>query len=452
MTLLTHAKEIAERLPSGVGMSLSWVPFTFRLGWKYATTQRSIRNSGRENVEAFQERTLLLVQSLVRFAFNNVKFYRMHYVKHGFSPDDVRTYEDVKKIPIVTRSDLQQFDLSDRSSGVRGGFRANTGGTSGQPLEFMLDRHAFAREWAHMHHLWMSRGYRQTHVKLTFRGKRLGGDVLRYNAVHNEYVVNANASMESVVDAVSRLPRNVVIRWLHGYPSLIAEFAHAMASAPRDVLCRFRQGLYGVLLGSEFPAPAYRRVISETFSSNIVSWYGHSEMAILAREVAIGVYASYPTYGLAEAVPADDGNGSKLICTSLNNRVHPFIRYDTGDRVEPIASVGGSLTFRVREGRVGDFVRDRSGRKHSLTAIIFGRHHEAFSLARHVQVVDLGDGRIVLVVTPLKADVSVDELKAGFDLNDIDISVKLMVVDEPIRTAAGKILLKIAPSLLPGIE
>lgn len=450
MSFISHSKALIERLPPRIGKSLVWVPFSLRLGWHYAAASRAITMAETSDDALTRERTLRKMQRIVKYAFENVRFYRVHYAKSGFSPSDIQKYEDIGDIPVVTKADLQAFELADRCSNMSAGIRANTGGTSGQPLEFMLDRRAFAREWAHMHHVWESHGYRPAHLKLTFRGKRFGYDeALRYNAVHNEYVVNANASMEDVVAAVLHLPRGAIIRWLHGYPSLISEFAHAISGTADSQLARFQSGLYGVLLGSEFPAPAYRRAISEILSSNIVSWYGHSEMALLAREVATGIYMSYPSYGFAEAVASDDG-GSRLLCTSFENRIHPFIRYDTGDRVESVACLPGALAFRIREGRVGDFVLDRNGRKHALTAIIFGRHHEAFSRIRHLQVSDLGSGRIVLIVTPIRPDIDLEGVKRGFDLDDLDFNLELMFVDQPIRTSAGKIRLKVEPSLLPG--
>jgi len=347
-------------------------------------------------------------------------------------------------LPIVTKEDMQGVPLDARCARNAKGLKINTGGTSGQPLEFYLDDQAFAREWAHMHHVWKAHGYRPQHLKLTFRGKHFDrARPLRYNAVHNEYVVNANCPMLQVVEAVLGLPRSSVIRWIHGYPSLVAEFAHALSGNGAPVVADFRARLFGVLLGSEYPAPMYRRVIEQVLSTNVVSWYGHSEMAVLARETALGVYESLPTYGYAEAVPVGNGQECRLVCTSLYNRVHPFIRYDTGDLIEPVSQSGGSLAFRIKEGRVGDFVLDRQGNKLALTAIIFGRHHSAFEFLRHLQVRDDGQGRIALLVTPRDSTVDVETLRKGFDLDDLDIEWQLEMVGAPIRTQAGKIRLKI---------
>lgn len=449
MAFATALKGMVERIPEPVARPLSRVPFVFRLGRQYALSASAIAKAEALVPDELMQRVLAQLQALVRHAFEHVEFYRLHYQCHGFSPDDLQEFEDVSRIPVVTKADLQSAPIAARCTKDARGMRINTGGTSGQPLEFLLDRHAFAREWAHMHHVWKAHGYRQDHLKLTFRGKHFdSGETLRYNAVHNEYLVNANSNMSAVVEAVARLPRGRVIRWLHGYPSLVAEFAHSMAALPAPVLAAFQARLYGVLLGSEYPAPSYREVIARTLSSNIVSWYGHSEMAILARETAQGLYTSYPTYGFAEAVAGTDGNGHRLVCTSLYNRVHPFIRYDTGDLIDPVSQSGGTLSFRIREGRVGDFVLDRQGRKLALTAIIFGRHHAAFSMIQHVQVCDHGAGRIALIVTPKADSIDSATLLAGFDLADLDIDLELRLVGNPIRTPAGKIRLKVDPSLI----
>lgn len=387
-------KSKAESLPEAWGRPLARVPFSLRLGWQYPLSSRRIAiEEGLAPVDR-EARVFSRFKSVVRFAYEHVAFYRDHYKRHGFSPSDLRDYGDISRVPIVTKADLRSCPLNDRCVPGAKGLIVNTGGTSGQPLEFQLDSDAFAREWAHMHHIWGAHGYRASHLKLTFRGKHFSdGVALRYNPVHNEYIVNANSAMTDVVDAVMRLPQGRVIRWIHGYPSLVAEFARAIAVLPVEEWDGFRSRLFGVLLGSEYPAAVYRDAISSSLSSNVVSWYGHSEMGVLARETAAGVYSTYPTYGLAEAVSRIGFDGFHLVCTSFGNKVHPFIRYDTGDLIDPVSVVGGALSFRIKEGRVGDFILDRNGRKLSLTAIIFGRHHAAFALIHHVQVCDLGGGQ-----------------------------------------------------------
>ncbi|MCR4307965.1 MAG: CoF synthetase [Candidatus Berkelbacteria bacterium] len=436
-------KSIAETVTPNIGKHLSHVPFSLRLGAKYRSSVRDIaawENASRE----FDDSYFKSLQALVRFAFENIDFYREFYKQKGFSPDDLSSMSDWSSVPIVTKTDFQSAPLESRCRQKPRGMKINTGGTSGQPLEFYIAPGAFAVEWAHMHYIWKLHGYKPQHLKITFRGKHFdSAEPLRYNAVHNEYIVNASAPMSQVTAAILELSKGCVIRWLHGYPSLIAEFARQIEGGCFPGFSKFRARLFGVLLGSEYPAPAYRSVIERVISTHVVSWYGHSEMAILARETALGVYESLPTYGYAEAVLAAEGGFNRLIGTSLHNRVHPFIRYDTGDLVQEVSKQSMSLGFQISEGRVGDFIVDRQGNRHSLTAIIFGRHHDAFDLINHVQVRDQGGGVITLVITPRNTEVAMSELAQGFNLVDLDMEFQYEVVDSPIRTKAGKIQLKI---------
>lgn len=437
-------KNLVEKLPVSVGRSLSLVPFTFRLGLSYQRMRQVIESSESADNAYRDAEYLAKLRSLIRFAAGHVEFYREFYRQQGFVAEDIQTLADWDNVPIVTKADLQSAHLDARCIKGAKGMKINTSGTSGQKLEFLIDNQAFAREWAHMHHLWFARGYRPQHVKLAFRDRYFDpAQALRYNSVHNEYIVNANSPMIQVVEAVLALQRSTVIRWLHGCPSVVAEFAHALSTQTPSVLSGFQSRLYGVLLRSEYPLPLYRSVIERVLSTNLVSWYGHSEMAILAHETAHGVYQSFPTYGYAEAIPLDAEPFRRLVCTSLHNRVHPFIRYDTGDLISSITGHDGSLVFQIGEGRASDFILDRQGKRHALMTFLFGRNHSAFDLVQHVQVRDEGQGRITLVVTPKNKDVNIVRLKQGFNLENLDIDWDLEIVNAPFRTLVGKIQLKL---------
>jgi len=440
MSALSRLKSVVENLPESIGKPLAKVPYGVRLGPTYTRFSKFAASS------SFTKSNILLssLNDIASQAAKQCSFYQAFYQRQNYSLNPIMSLDDWSKVPIVTKADLQAVPLEERCIEGRKGMKVNTGGTSGQPLEFYLDTRAFAREWAHMHFIWKARGYRPSHLKLTLRGKHFDLDrPIRYNAVHNEYVVNANVPMSQVVEAVLALSDRSVIRWLHGYPSLVAEFAHAVSCLEPNDIERIRGPLFGVLLGSEYPAPVYRNVIESVLTTNVVSWYGHSEMAVLAREISKGVYQSLPTYGFAEAVPTEDGKAYRLVCTSLHNQVHPFIRYDTGDLIEPITQNGGTLTFRIAEGRVGDFIEDLNGQKHSLTAIIFGRHHKIFNELQHLQVKQEAPGVMTLVVTPKDMAIDIATIQQGFDLDDLPIQWQVEKVSEPVRTAAGKIRLKI---------
>ncbi len=423
---------------------LSHIPFSLRFGYAYRRTASIIRAAEVADSSALEAQLLIRLRSILHAAVNKVDFYRDFYRSHGFMPDDLRTLADWEHVPVVTKNDLQEVPLVARCARGASGLSVNTGGTSGNPLEFLVDKEAAAREWSYMHFIWGSHGYRPKHLKLRFTGQRFDSSKsLYYHPMHNELIVNADSSMSQVVNALGALSLNIIPRWVHGYPSLIAEFAHTLMQQAPSVAALLRSRLFGVLLGSEFPAPVYRSVIEEVLSTNIVSWYGHSEKALLARETSQGIYESFSTYGYAEAVPQKDNPLFRLVCTSLHNQIHPFIRYDTGDLVEPISHQRGSLVFCIREGRIGDFVIDRSGLRVSLTAIIFGRHHVAFEYLKHLQVRQYVPGQITLLVVPRTSDIDLVTLRQNFDFSGLNLDWKIEIISAPVRTLSGKIQLKV---------
>ena len=245
----------------------------------------------------------LSVRNIVEYAFKHNDFYRQFYQQRGFVPEQLREFDDITSIPVVTKALLRQFPLEGRSIPQTGRVLVNTGGTSGEPLHFYLDRNAFAREWGHMHYIWSRLGYTQHCRKLTFRGRNLGELPLKYNAVNNEYLVTAYRDPTEVVDALSLVLNRSEISFLHGYPSLIYDFARFCKKEAPFIVERLHASLHGVLLASEYPAPVYRNTIESVFKAPTLSWYGHSEAAVLAFEAILKYrYEPLMTYGYVEAV------------------------------------------------------------------------------------------------------------------------------------------------------
>ncbi len=431
-------------LPEPVAYVATKVPFELRLGPTYLTASRSIDKIAALTQSEYENWVFEKLAALVDHAYDTTAFYKEKLDRVNYIPGGLRDLTHFATLPIVTKADMRHADIGARTSHSGATFKVNTGGTSGSPLEFLLDDAAYAREWAHMHWIWRNCGYHPSHVKLTFRGRRASSGVLQFNPVHNEYWVNSLAPMTAVLDAVEQLITKVDVRWVHGYPSLVAEFCSALEDRAQAIQARLRCMLRGVLLGSENPVPIYRERIERVLSKNCVSWYGHSEMSILAWESGRACYEPMPSYGYCEIVADNDISGQgRLVVTSLHNRAHPFIRYDTGDRVQIVSDRRGRPSFSIVEGRVGDFVIDRHGRRHSLTAIIFGRHHQGFALVDHVQVEQTIPGYATLIVVPRDSALHISQVDQGFDLADIPIEWSIRISSEPIRSGLGKIRLKV---------
>ena len=67
---------------------------------KYLNLIRLLRNERRSLDELIHNQNIAL-QKLVRHSYNTVKFYKTLFDSHGLHPEDIKTFEDITKIPII---------------------------------------------------------------------------------------------------------------------------------------------------------------------------------------------------------------------------------------------------------------------------------------------------------------------------------------------------------------
>ena len=423
-------KNIIEKIPYPFGSLLSKIPFSLRLGKDYNAFKTQINTF--ETLEKKEQYVIEKFNAIFQYAKVNFPFYQEFYEKEGVMNLEIKTLDDIKKVPILNKSDIRHH-----THRFKGALKINTGGTTGEPFSFYVDKNAFAREWAHMHKIWRLKGYSYKDIKVTLRGKDLGKRNIIYNPVHNEFIINTYRSVEVFKNELVNLFSKREIKFIHGYPSAVYNFLkeleHCLSKEEKKIITK---NLKACLLGSEFPTPIIKKYIDSVWGLDYISWYGHSEMCILAYDAGNNKYAPFYTYGFAEV------DNNRLIGTSYFNKDMPLIRYNTGDLVSPNYSKNGLLkNFSIKEGREGEFIVDKSGKKIPLTALIFGRHHKAFDVVDFVQVKQNQTSLFVTfyLITKNKK-IETDGL---LNLDNILIDYTVEVIENPIKTKLGKVQLKV---------
>ena len=323
--ILSNVKNLIEKVPYPLGKVLSIVPFRWRLGGTYRD-HKNLIHSVEESTELRLKYVLEHFSRVFEYA-KTLPFYKDFYEKHGVKKLSIGKLDDISEVPIIEKNDLRPWIKS-----FSGALQLNTGGTSGRPFKFFVDRSAFAREWAYMHHIWSSKEYNYRCLKATFRGRNLGSKAYRYNPVHNEFLINTYLGVEKHIDKLRFLILKYGIRFFHGYPSAIYNFFKSIDQSGGDKELKDHIKKVGAicLMGSEFPLPYMVNYLRASWGFDLVSWYGHSEMCVLAFDRSNkNQYYPYQTYGLTEVVD------SKLIGTSYHNFDMPLIRYDTEDHILP---------------------------------------------------------------------------------------------------------------------
>lgn len=326
-----------------------------------------------------------------------------------------------------------------------------TGGTTGDPWRYPLDKRAWAQIYGASLHFREQVGYRYgERIVLLGSPQSLlpGGSGWKAGMrARLERRVYAAAGLD--VDHVSSLARarqagDLRGAMWYGYASTVAAMADAVA----------REGLEihpprAIITSSEMLWPAWRRRIEEAFGVGVYDEYGCNDGGVLAQTCGVGRFHVAENVSIIEVLdgdkPCPPGVEGDIVVTNLHARVLPFLRYRVGDRVVlgegPCPCGRAGVAFTRVAGRHGDRLRLPCGRE--LSARAFGPVFEQASI-RHVrrwQVVQTAIDRVVirLDVEPGFTAAEAEAVQRSFrDRCGDDVMITLST-SEPIElTDAGK--------------
>jgi phenylacetate-CoA ligase len=378
--------------------------------WK--TLERTQWSSADE-LRAFQNAEL---RKLLGHAYAHVPHERRRFEKAGVRADEVRTVDDLGKLPLLTRDEAVSH-FEERKSTAPPLFEIDkmTSGTTGVPLAFGYDRGS--EYWRQAVKL---RGYSWAGYRPGDRSVHFWGSAAALHppplARRIKTSLDHSVRREHFVDCTERSPRALddvlgLLRKLR--PKVLVCYAQAGVALARRVLETGRRdfGDFSVICAAERLFPADRVLVREAFGPAIFETYGSREVMLIAAECEAhsGLHVSMENLivevvvrGDAGERPAAPGELGEVAVTDLHNYGAPFIRYLTGDLAVPRpmerCACGRWLTKLDRvEGRTTDTLRDGSGRPVSglFFNVLFA------SLAREVrgfQVVQRRDGAIDLKV------------------------------------------------------
>src|SRR5690606_14305422 len=132
---------------------------------------------------------------------------------HLFHPNDLQSFGDLKRIPIISKAILQKWDLEKRSFAQKERYLVNTGGSSGTPFDFYIEPNSMGHEWAHMHNIWEKLGYKHSDLKLAFGGRSDLKKVVEYDVVRNHFAIDIYADYKLVAQELKRLLKKHKIKY-----------------------------------------------------------------------------------------------------------------------------------------------------------------------------------------------------------------------------------------------
>lgn len=361
------------------------------------------------------------LKRIINYAYNNVPFWHNKFKEDGLKASDVRTLNDLNKLPIVRRDEIKR----NVSQMISAKFDKNrlrpilTSGSTGRPLslyitstedEFRKARHLRAN-------IICGQKLRDRWVVITspYRFEKLP----RLPQLLRIYAMNALSVFESPSKqllSVEEMKPDV----LEGYSSSL--YLLAKETKKKDGKTIRPRIMFS---GAELIDDSYRRFIEKVFSAPLYDQYATVELERMAWQCperdgyhieADALVLQFVDRNGEEVSPGERG---EIVCTSLFNYAMPLIRYAVGDiGVSSMEECTCGISFplmKVIEGRSDSILFLPDGRPISPISFIYAM--QDFKLFKHIE-----QWRIVqkkqdsFRVDIKKTGESVDEPSMGMEL------------------------------------
>lgn len=352
-----------------------------------------------ERLRALQQRKL---RRLLRHAWDKCSFYREWIEQAGVEPDSV-TLEELAQLPTTTKADIRANAEAMVDPTVKGGLHAySTGGSSGDPLIFKIDRARQAADQAAR-----ARTRRWFGIDLGQRELYLWGAPVELAAqdrlkrfrdrMTNHMLLNAfRMTPRRMTNYVGRIQRFDPVH-IFGYPSSLARLVRHARECGRTLRT---PSLRAVFTTGELFLDHDRELLEQAIGVPVADGYGSREAGFIAHQCPHGTYHLTTESVITELLngrgrPVVGDEPGEITVTHLDALGMPFIRYRTGDLARweprPCPCGRGLQAIRDIQGRKTDMLRTTDGGvAHALSVIYVLREEPAIRQFKVVQQPDLG--------------------------------------------------------------
>jgi phenylacetate-coenzyme A ligase PaaK-like adenylate-forming protein len=305
----------------------NWLGQIARYSISVARWRRRLEAWHRDPARYREERLPAAIRETLRAGQTDTAFYPGHFHQAGVQWSDLRTVDDLRHFPALSRRDVQErfhdlvafsLDGAARDEGIVW----RTSGSTGQPVRFFVNGESNKWPLALYRFLMGSgpgRPFSHGIVLLcTLPRSRLvrswlplfGGTFFR----------KLHWSEPGAGETLARLDPRV----LTGDPDSLARLDAALASGETQVRPR-------LILSSAFELPAERsRSLAARTGARVVDCYSIAETGPLAWRCG----PERPFHLLGAAAHVETDAAGEILVTNLRNPLFPLIRYRTGDRGE----------------------------------------------------------------------------------------------------------------------
>lgn len=309
--------------------------------------------------EQLRERNEQRFLKIFRRAYDKSPFYHKLYTEAGIKKEDIKTIDDIKKLPVITKDMVKQHADEMLTVPRWMVIGANTSGTTGTPLKVYESWPAIWLKHAFLYCSRKNYGFCMGQRIVSLRG-HLDKQISRLrihisNALYlSSYNINKDTIRKYYEQILSFNPKAI-----EGYPSSLYSLAIFLREEGLSL------NIPITFTSSETLFDYQRTLIEKQLGTEIFDLYGMTESTIsLEESIHHDGYYERPGFSINEYL--EDGE----ICTSLISADFPMIRYRSNDIMELVDSKERVMVKSII-GRNEDYVVCKDGSKVQRLDFIF---------------------------------------------------------------------------------
>ncbi len=349
--------------------------------------------------EQLQELQFQRLCALLKYCQVHSRYFRELWNSHGLSPNQLHSLDDFSSWPITSRETMR-----DRASEIKttvhgpSSVRKATGGSSGMPLQFLIDIVSNERRIGSTFrgYAWAGAppGTRQTHLWGPPLGDRSRWQVWKEQA-YQRFLYRRD--FLNSFDVHEQDTQRLVNRINLYRPKVLVAYVNPLATLARHIE-QLGLSVYSpsaIIVGAEKLYDHQRKILERVFVAPVFETYGSREFSLIGAECDQhhGLHLSMENLLVEvlndDGTPTPAGEEGNVVITDLFNSAMPFVRYIIGDRAVAglqACSCGRGLPLLKKVvGRQVDVLITADGQQ--LAGEFFPHLFKDYSAIRQFQVV-----------------------------------------------------------------
>jgi phenylacetate-CoA ligase len=386
------------------------------------------------------------LSKLLNHSYKNVPYYTKLFNKLKIKPNDIKSIKDLQKLPFLTREIVQKKKIKLKAINYpKKKFELKkTGGTTGDPLSFYIEKGIWIAYHIAYNRIFMDRaGYKRRNKTISILG--INKESI-YHPIFRTIEISSFYLMDNPKKYIKKII-NFKPKYIISYPSAIAFLSKFIIENKLEKI----KNLKGIFCHGE---PLYSweiNIIKNAFKCSVFDIYGHGEKSVIAATCGeSNNYHIFSDYCIVELI---DKNGKiineeeqigELVVTGLKSHIFPFIRYKTGDLgIYSLKKCECGIEYPIIKsiiGRINEYLITKKGRLiHLIDINQFIAENSLY--IKKWQLIQEKEGYIslLIIVDDKFTNKNLNKLNTNFNNKySDDFNLNIKIVDKIIQTGSAK--------------